>query len=75
MTSFLGLPEVRWAALSLALFLLALITGALHAPANATAARELATQILPRVRRRLPDASRQATIAPGAASHPWYKTS
>ncbi|MCU1670566.1 MAG: putative cation-transporting ATPase, partial [Blastococcus sp.] len=31
-TSFLGLPEVRWAALSLAAFLLALLTGALGAP-------------------------------------------
>jgi cation transport ATPase len=31
-TSFLGLPEVRWAALSLACFLLALLTGALGAP-------------------------------------------
>jgi heavy metal translocating P-type ATPase len=30
--SFLGLPEVRWAALSLAAFLLALLTGALGAP-------------------------------------------
>jgi heavy metal translocating P-type ATPase len=31
-TSFLGLPEVRWAALSLAAFLLALLAGALGAP-------------------------------------------
>jgi hypothetical protein len=31
-TSLLGLPEVRWAALSLAAFLLALLSGALGAP-------------------------------------------
>ncbi|MGN6688213.1 MAG: heavy metal translocating P-type ATPase, partial [Actinomycetales bacterium] len=35
-TSFLALPEVRWAALSLVAFLLALLAGALGAPAAVT---------------------------------------